>query len=72
MPTTLMFCGIVVMIHCEDTRRNHKPHVYVRCQGKKAAIAIENCKVFAGNFPPKQLHLVLAWIEIHEEQLMAS
>ena len=26
----------------------------------------------AGNFPPKQLRMVLAWIEIHRDELMAD
>ena len=72
MPTISMFYGIVVMIYYEDTGRHHKPHIHVRYQGEKASIAIENGEVLAGDFPPKQLRLVVAWIEIHKDELMAD
>ncbi len=32
-------------------------------QGKKASISIEDGTVLSGKFPPKQLRLVLAWID---------
>jgi hypothetical protein len=28
--------------------------------------------VLAGNFPPKQLKLVQAWVEIHRDELLAD
>ncbi len=72
MPVISMFYGILVAIYYEDTGRHNKPHVHVRYQDKKASISIEDGNVLAGNLPPKQLRLVLAWIDIHNDELMAD
>ena len=52
-----------------DNRRHHLPHIHVRYQKYKASISIDNGAVLEGEFPPKQLKLVQAWIEIHKEEL---
>jgi hypothetical protein len=44
----------------------------VRYQGSKASISIEEGSLLDGTFPPKQLKLVQAWIEIHKEDLQAD
>ncbi len=72
MPTISMFYGILVAIYYEDRGRHNKPHIHVRYQGKKASISIEDGTILAGNFPVKQLRMVLAWIEIHQDELMAD
>lgn len=59
-------------IYYEDTGRHNKPHIHVRYQGKKVSISIEDGALLAGDFPPKQLRLVLAWIDIHQDELMAD
>jgi hypothetical protein len=35
-------------------------------------LAIEDGCVLDGSFPPKQLKLVQAWIEIHKDELMVD
>lgn len=72
MPVISMFYGILVTIFYEDIGRHNKPHIHVRYQGKKASVSIEDGTVLAGDFPAKQLKLVLAWIEIHNDELMAD
>ena len=72
MPTISMFYGILVVMYYEDTGRHHTPHIHVRYQGKKASIAIEDGTVLAGDFPAKQLRMVLAWIDIHHDELLAD
>ena len=72
MPTISMFYGILVAIMFEDNDRHHIPHFHVRYQNFKASIAIEDGSVLAGNFPPKQLKLVQAWVEIHRDELFAD
>jgi hypothetical protein len=70
MPTISMFYGILVSMFFEDTDRHHLAHIHVRYAGDKAAIAIEDGRVLAGGFPPKQLKMVQAWIEIHKDELL--
>ena len=56
----------------KETSNNNKPHIHVRYQGKNASLSIEDGTILAGDFPPKQLRLVLAWIEIHKDELLAD
>lgn len=72
MPTISMFYGIMVAILFEDNDRHHLPHIHVRYSGDKASIAIEDGRLLAGDFPPKQLKMVHAWIEIHKDELFAD
>ena len=72
MPVISMFYGILVAIFFEDNDRHHLPHIHVRYSGEKASIAIEDGRVLAGHFPPKQLKMVQAWIEIHKDELYAD
>ncbi|WP_395827014.1 DUF4160 domain-containing protein [Elstera sp.] len=55
-------------------RRRPAPHAafHVRYQAFKAAIAIEDGRVLAGNLPPRQTKLVIAWAELHQDELMAN
>ncbi len=72
MPTISMFYGILVIMYFEDIGRHNIPHIHVRYQGQKASVAIKDGTLLAGEFPSKQLRLVLAWIEIHRDELMAD
>ena len=72
MPTISMFYGIMVAIFFEDNDRHHVPHIHIRYTGDKASVAIEDGRLLGGNFPPKQLKMVQAWIEIHKDELFAD
>ena len=37
-----------------------------------AVVNIQTCEMTDGNLPSKQLRLVVAWIEIHRDELMAD
>ena len=53
-----------------DNRQHHLPHIHVRYQGAEAVISIPDGTVLGGSIAAKQLKLVIAWIEIHQEELM--
>ena len=72
MPTISMFFGILVSVFYGDTEQHHTPHIHVRYQGRKASVAIDDGRLLAGNFPPRQLRMVQVWIDIHREELMAN
>lgn len=72
MPTISMFYGILVLMFFRDNRRHHLAHIHVRYQDSEAAVAIEDGRVLDGDFPPKQLKLVQAWIEIHRDELLVD
>lgn len=72
MPTISMFFGIMVSMFFKDNERHHLPHIHVRYQGDNASISIDDGSVLDGSFPPRQLKLVQAWIEIHKDELQAD
>lgn len=47
-------------------------HVHADFQGQVAVYSIEDGTVLAGALPPAKHKLVVAWIEIHREDLMAD
>lgn len=72
MPTISMFYGIIVRMLFMDTQQHHLPHIHVEYQGKKAVIVIPSGELLEGELPSKKLRLLQAWIDIHEEELMAD
>ena len=57
MPTISMFYGIIIRMY------------YAKY---KASVDIRTCEVIEGNLPKKQTKLVLAWAELHQEDLIAD
>ncbi|MEW6609331.1 MAG: DUF4160 domain-containing protein [bacterium] len=55
-----------------DDKKHHRPHIYVNYGENDAIIAIEDGEIIEGNLPKKKLKLVQAWIEIHQEEIMAD
>jgi Domain of unknown function (DUF4160) len=72
MPTISMFYGILVKMFFLDTVQHNLPHIHVEYQGETAVYAIEDGQLLAGKLPPKQHKLVVAWIEIHHDDLKAD
>lgn len=72
MPTISMFYGILVKMFFYDTDKHNQPHIHVEYQGESAVYAIKEGTLLAGKLPNKKHKLVVAWIEIHNEDLMAD
>ncbi|HHT9104754.1 MAG TPA: DUF4160 domain-containing protein [Candidatus Wujingus californicus] len=72
MPTISMFFGIVVSLYFIDNRKHKRPHIHVKYQDSEAVISIPNGELLDGELPPAKMRLVLAWIEIHKDELMAD
>lgn len=54
------------------TDRHHLPHIHADYQGEVAVYSITDGSVLAGGLPPTKHTLVVAWIEIHQEDLRAD
>ena len=67
-----MFYGILIRIFFYDTDKHHVPHIHAEYQGKSAVYSIKEGDVLAGELPRKKHKLVVAWIEIHQEDLTAD
>ena len=71
MPVLSMFYGIIVTMNREDGERHHTPHVHVEYSGQEAVISLDG-EVMRGKIPHSKLQLILAWIEIHRDDLHAN
>jgi hypothetical protein len=67
-----MFYGIVVYLYFVDDKRHKRPHIHVQYQNDEAVISIPDGDLLEGKLPKTKMRLVLAWIEIHREELIAD
>ena len=72
MPSISMFYGIVIYMYFFDDERHKSPHIHAKFQGEQAVFSIEEGSILTGSLPTKKARLVQAWIEIHQESLMAD
>jgi len=67
-----MFFGIVVSLYFIDNKKHKQAHIHVKYQDDEAVISIPNGELLDGELPSAKMRLVLAWIEIHKDELMAD
>jgi len=72
MPTISMFYGILIKMFFCDTGKHREPHFHAEFQGEVAVYSIQSTEVLAGSLPRGKHRLVVAWIEIHRESLLAD
>lgn len=72
MPTISMFYGILIRMFFYDTDKHNMPHIHAEYQGQVAVYVISDGSRLAGELPPQKHKLVVAWIEIHHEELLAD
>lgn len=69
MPIICEFFGIKIYMYWKE----HFPeHFHAEYAEFKAQIGIRDAVVLNGELPAKQLKLVLAWCEIHRDELMQN
>ncbi|RJE48907.1 MULTISPECIES: DUF4160 domain-containing protein [unclassified Dehalobacter] len=69
MPIVSEFYGIKIMMFWNE---HVPPHFHAEYGENKILVDIQNATVLKGIFPSKQLKLVLAWCEIHREELIVN
>ncbi|MBV5310369.1 DUF4160 domain-containing protein [Chromatium okenii] len=72
MPTISMFYGILIRMFFYDTDCHHVPHIHADYQGQVAVYAIADGVVLAGSLLVKKHKIVVAWIAIHQDDLLAD
>jgi len=72
MPTISLFFGIVVTMYYFDDEQHHTPHIHVKYQNENAVFSIPDGELITGNIKRNKMKLIQAWIEIHQEDLMAN
>ena len=71
MPTISMFYGILIRMFFRDIERHNLPHIHADQQGSVAVYSLDG-RVLAGTLPANKHKLVVAWIEIHKDDLSAD
>ncbi len=72
MPVISMFYGILVLMYYFDNKKHRQPHIHAQYSDEAAVISIPDGNVLEGTLRAAKLKLVQAWIEIHQEELMAD
>jgi hypothetical protein len=71
MPEIARFYGIIIRIFYE-TGRHQLPHIHAAYGEYLASYSIDPPALLAGTMPRKQQNLVIAWIELHQEELLEN
>jgi hypothetical protein len=71
MPTISMFYGVIIRLFFAPSEHN-PPHFHAFYQDKKAIVDINSCEITEGNLPSKQSKMVIAWAELHKDELIAN
>lgn len=69
MPEISRFLGIVVTMYYTD---HTLPHVHAKYGGQRISLAIEDARILAGDLPGRALTLLLEWLELHRDELLAD
>jgi hypothetical protein len=66
VPTICRFFGIAIVMFFDD---HGFPHFHARHAEGEAKVRIDNLEVMASTLGRRQLRFVLAWAELHQEEL---
>jgi len=69
MPEISLFYGIRITMNWNE---HNPPHFHVEYSEHNATVLINEGIIDKGYLPNKQLRLVLAWCEIHKDELMQN
>ncbi|MCI6756867.1 MAG: DUF4160 domain-containing protein [Lachnospiraceae bacterium] len=69
MPQIALFRGIRITMFYDD---HNPPHFHAEYGGMRCMVDIENGCVIEGALPARQLKLILAWNELHRDELMQN
>jgi hypothetical protein len=67
-----MFYGIIISMYYLDNKQHNLPHIHVKYQEEEAVISILDGSVLDGSLKANKMKLVLAWMEIHNDELLAD
>ncbi len=70
MPLISQFYGIIINMYFKDDEHHHLPHFHARYAGSSASFDLDG-NIVAGDFPKKQTKYVVAWADIHKDELAA-
>ena len=71
MPALSMFYGIIVRMQSERGAKHKVPHLHAIYSEDEVVVSLDG-NVLEGSLPKKQMQILLAWIAIHEDELVAN
>ena len=66
-----MFYGIIIRMYYAP-KEHPPPHFHAYYAEYKTIVDIRTCEISEGYFPTKQTKLILAWAELHKDELLAD
>jgi hypothetical protein len=72
MPVISLFQGLIIYMYYLDNKQHKTPHVHVIYNEHTAVYSIPEGNLLEGTIPSAKEKLVLAWIELRREDLMAD
>jgi hypothetical protein len=66
-----VFLGIIIRMYCE-LGPHHAAHFHAYYGGEEAVFGLDPIELLAGSLPPRQTRLVIAWAELHQQELVAD
>jgi len=67
-----MFYGIIISMYYLDNKQHKLPHIHVKYQDEEAVVSIIDGHILDGYLKVNKMKLVQAWIEIHNDELLAN
>jgi hypothetical protein len=71
MPAISIFYGIIIRMFFAPSEHN-PPHFHIFYNEFEATIDLRNFEIIEGNLPIKQKRIVVAWAELHSDELMLN
>jgi len=71
MPIISSFYGIIIQMYFKDEKKHHLPHFHAEYAEYSAVFDFKG-NLIDGTLPKKKINLIVAWAEIHEEELEAA
>ena len=72
MPELSRFYGIIIRMFTEVGAPHHDAHFHAYYQDAVAVFSIDPVEMIAGALPGRQVRLVEAWAELHQDELQAD
>jgi len=72
MPVVSAFYGLIIYLYYKDNMKHHKAHIHVWYQENEVVLSVPEGEILEGFIPANKMKLVLAWMEIHKEELIAN
>ena len=72
MPELSRFYGIIIQMYWEAGARHHAPQFHAYYQENTAIFSIDPIELIEGRMPKRQIRLVEAWAELHQDELRSD